>query len=71
MRLRLNPRRATVCFIVLGLLWLWSRLPVRLRMPNLPNFSFSLICLDQAHTIGALAVLLIAAVGIVKLLIRR
>ena len=71
MRLRLNPRRATVCFIVLGLLWLWWQLQGQVHMPGSFDLSFSLTHLDQAHTIAALAVVGIAAVGIVKLLIRR
>jgi len=71
MRLRLNRRRATVCILLLGFLWLWSRLPPYVQWPDLPGFSLSLTHLDQAHTIAALAVLGIAVVGIVKLLARR
>ena len=71
MRLRLNPRRTAVSCILLGLLWLWSRLPGEVHTPVLSNLPLSLTHLDQAHTIAALAVISIAAVGILKLLIRR
>ena len=57
--------------ILVGSLWLWSRLPGSVCWPNLPDFSLSMTHLDQAHTIAAMAVIGIAVVGIVKLLARR
>lgn len=69
MRIRFNPHRAAFFGIIVGIWLAWCWAVDNLRWPKI---SVPIpVALDQRHTIAALAVLCITAVGIVKLLRRR
>ena len=68
MRLRLNPHRAGLFAVALGIWLLWGWLGRHARVGSL---SLSLPDLDQRHTVAAFAILCIAVVGIIRIMIAR